>query len=123
MTEVTIDKTIVIEDVGSISELRCPRCAGQYLHQLNVVVFDRAEDASHVIRTTVEGGTSRTDVVPNAGSGNPSARRDGLSILFWCEGCDAKRADPIELTIAQHKGCTEIGWRYRPAAKFIASGS
>ena len=36
--------------------------------------------------------------------GNPSARRDGLAIRFWCESCDAR---PV-LTIAQHKGSTLV---------------
>jgi hypothetical protein len=123
MTQVRVDKRIGIEDVGSVSELRCPRCAGPNLHHLGVTVFDRAEDAPVVIRTLVEGGKSKTDVVPNGDSGNPSSRRDGLAILFSCEGCGGDLADPIELMIAQHKGSTEIAWRYRPAADFIVSDS
>ena len=118
----TEDKRIVTTDVGAALELHCPRCAGRNLHHLGVVIYDRAEDADNVIRTTVEGGTSRTAVVPNSGSGNPSSRRDGLAILFSCEACGGDLADPIELLIAQHKGSTEIIWRYKPAAEFIESG-
>ena len=123
MAQVMFDKMIVTEDMGSVSELRCPRCGGQYLHHLGVTVFDRAEDAPALVRTTVASGTTKTDAVPNAGSGNPSSRRDGLAILFSCESCGGTLADPIELVIAQHKGTTEIGWRYKPAAEFIESGS
>lgn len=58
-------------------------------------------------RTGLHFGTS--------GERNPSSRRDGLVISFTCEQCS--RDDPgdvIELTIAQHKGSTEIGWRFSP---------
>ena len=34
--------------------------------------------------------------------GNPSGRRQGVTIRFWCEGC----AQRSVLTIAQHKGAT-----------------
>jgi hypothetical protein len=38
-----------------------------------------------------------------------------IRIRFWCEGCCPENsADVIELKIAQHKGSTEIGWRYTP---------
>lgn len=90
------------------SELRCPRCDSAYLHHEGVTVYDRKEDARSVIETTVRGG--KVSVVPSApGVDNPSSRRDGIAVLFSCEGCGD---DPIEMTIAQHKGTTEIGWRY-----------
>jgi hypothetical protein len=50
------------------------------------------------------------------GSGNPSSRRQGLAIRFFCEGCGGADSDDIiELTVAQHKGSTELAWRYSPA--------
>jgi hypothetical protein len=58
--------------------LACPRCGKAYLHHERVEVFSRLEDASHVSKTTVEGKISCLDYLPNNGSGNPSARRDGL---------------------------------------------
>jgi hypothetical protein len=54
--------------------------------------------------------------MPNAESGNPSPRRDGIVISFFCEQCTnwGETGEVIELTLAQHKGATEIGWRYPP---------
>ncbi len=91
-----------------IAELHCPRCGSANLHHTGVTVFDRAEDRPTVVETTVSAGKVKVDPA-SIGAMNPSARRDGLAIRFDCEGCGE---DPIELTIAQHKGSTEIGWRY-----------
>ncbi len=74
-------------------------------------MFDRGEDAATVVRTEIAGGKVTTEPAAQ-GDGNPSSRRDGLVVRFWCEGCGD---DPIELCIAQHKGTTEIGWRYQAA--------
>jgi hypothetical protein len=119
MAQMTLDKTVLIEDAGSVSILRCPRCGGEYLHHMGVKVFDRGEDGPAVVRTSVTGGASKMELVLAADSQNPSSRRDGLAIQFSCEGCGGSADDLIELTIAQHKGSTEIGWRYTPAAKFL----
>jgi hypothetical protein len=97
--------------------LVCPNCGGTNLHQDAVTVFDvEQEDAKKVTRTRVSGGVVSSHLVPNRGSGNPSRRRHGLVISFECEGCTAS---PIELRIAQHKGNTEVSWRYttQPATK------
>jgi hypothetical protein len=39
--------------------------------------------------------------------GNPSSRRNGVVIRFWCEDCDVIS----ELTLEQHKGNTLLRWR------------
>ena len=91
--------------------LICPRCGSEYLHHEGVVSFDRGEDAGTVVKTEVARGRVTTEPA-NSGYGNPSSRRDGLVVRFSCEGCGS---DPIELCIAQHKGCTEISWRYQTA--------
>ena len=111
------DKVIPIADLGGASELQCPRCKSQCLHHCGVKVFDRGEDHETVMYIEVAGAAVTTRIMPSAGSGNPSSRRDGLAIQFWCEGCSEKEATPIELTIAQHKGSTEIAWRYQPLPK------
>lgn len=88
------------------SLLECPCCGSEYLHHAKVTIFDRGEDAETVVRTEVQG--SKLSVNPlDQGQGNPSSRRDGVTVDFWCEGCGAS---PITLTIGQHKGMTEIGW-------------
>jgi hypothetical protein len=45
--------------------------------------------------------------IPNDSTNNPSSRRDGILIHFWCEHCEEK---PV-MAILQHKGTTFIGWR------------
>jgi hypothetical protein len=91
---------------GNEYVLACPLCCNSYLHHSRVVTYDRSEDASRVLRTIVDGGTAQLDWVANDKS-NPSPRRHGLAIEFCCENCSGK----YQLTIAQHKGETFIGWR------------
>ena len=88
--------------------LNCPRCGAELLHHVSTTVYDRKEDAPTVVETTVSKGHVEVDPKSD-GIGNPSSRRDGVVIAFTCEGCGD---EPIELGIAQHKGSTEIGWRY-----------
>jgi hypothetical protein len=91
------------------SLLLCPRCGSDYLHHTGLTVFDRGEDADRVTQTDVSGG--KVSINPNAlGANNPSSRRDGITIDFWCEACGDDQ--PVKLTLAQHKGNTEIGWVY-----------
>ena len=91
------------EDWGA--ELLCPKCGFNYLHHDRVEIFDRTEDASSGVHAVVDDGKVTVDTSLN---GNPSSRRHGLTIHFWCESCKAK---PV-LTIAQHKGNTIINIEY-----------
>ncbi len=91
---------------GDWLPLECPSCGGQYLHHWRVSIYERAEDKPQTAVTTVDGGKTTVAVLPSDRCGNPSSRRHGLTIEFYCEMCPAK---PM-LTIAQHKGCTELGW-------------
>lgn len=93
---VIINKTITTSDMGGATDLLCPRCGADNLHHGAVNRYDRAEDGA--------------EAPYNRAEGNPSARRGGLTVDFECEGC----GDGIQLTLAQHKGSTEIGWRYTP---------
>ena len=87
--------------------LKCPLCGEHYLHQGRVDVFKRSEDEEAVTRTTVMwDGTASVATVANTGSGNPSSRRDGLTIGFSCEMCN----DIFVLSISQHKGQTLVRW-------------
>lgn len=89
--------------------IACPRCGGQYLHHVGVTVFDRAEDAEASV-THIPVRHERVAKV-SAAAHNPSARRGGIVITMNCETCSD--ADGLlELTIAQHKGSTLIGWQY-----------
>jgi hypothetical protein len=84
--------------------LLCPQCGGLCLHHGRVEVFERPrEDAPEGLHVTVHGMqlAVTTDL-----TGNPSARRNGLRIVLWCEWCQAHPA----LTLAQHKGSTYLQW-------------
>jgi hypothetical protein len=97
--------------------LACPRCGGKHLHHMQVLVYDRREDASNVRRTLIECSADHNrdpgeiiiSNVENENSGNPSRRRGGIVISFRCETCHLL---PIDLAIAQHKGETLINWNY-----------
>lgn len=91
---------------------KCPECGGDYLHQSGVEVYFRdREDAGAGLHVTVQtegvvsdrSPTMRTDRSMN---GNPSIYRDGTTVRFWCEDCDAT----VAMHIVQHKGNTFIRW-------------
>lgn len=93
--------------------LQCPRCRDsvRYLHQQRVVIFERSEDADKVLRVVVDGDSVLRAFVPNYESGNPSPRRHGLLIYFWCESCsENQHSGDIALAIYQHKGQTLMEW-------------
>jgi hypothetical protein len=96
-----------LPDVVADPVVNCPACDGPWLHHLRVEVFDRrcedAEDGLHVAveRTQLHVDTDLTD--------NPSGRRDGVRIFFYCEWCCAI---PV-LNIVQHKGNTLLSWQDR----------
>lgn len=94
--------------------LCCPRCGGHYLHQTAVNVFEREDDAAIVDTTRVTRSGVEREHIDFSASDIPSARRHGAAIQFWCESCSERDDDIIELTFAQHKGHTLIGWRYAP---------
>lgn len=109
-TKIDIDST-----TWSPPILICPRCQSSNLHHLDVTTFNRSEDVETVIVSATDGKTTKTNVLPNENSGNPSSRRDGLAIRFWCEHCGGQSTDELmELTLAQHKGVTLLEWRYMP---------
>ena len=81
--------------------LECPSCGGEYLHHDRLEVFECGEDAEHGTHVVVENGRA---VMDSNLTGNPSKRRHGLRIQFWCEMCD----DRLEFTLVQHKGNTFV---------------
>jgi hypothetical protein len=107
---------ITLHDGYGIGQtLTCPCCNNDYLHHDAVTVFSRREDAEFVRKTTVVDNSVATDKEFNDHSGNPSSRRDGLSINFWCETCGQLDANGVPtrklvLHIAQHKGNTIMRW-------------
>jgi len=88
--------------------LQCPNCGSEYLHQEQIRVYTREleDKPTSVLAICAQSGVTEKlyingDIPP---LGNPSRRRDGIRIFFSCEGCDAS----VHLTIAQHKGNTNI---------------
>jgi hypothetical protein len=55
---------------------------------------------------------SVTNTLPSDKTDNLSERRQGMTLAFACELCEGN----IELTIAQHKGFTYVGWRFEDGA-------
>jgi hypothetical protein len=88
-------------------ELCCPRCGHPMLHHDRVTIYQRQEEDGPATQIRVGAG-GRINAGPSE-SGNPSSRRGGIAIRFWCEmGCI------FELTIEQHKGSSIIDWRKAP---------
>jgi len=81
--------------------MRCPACGHSNLHHARVEIFDRKREDGEGLHTKVASGVVTID---NDLSENPSTRRGGLKIYFWCEHCSALPT----LSIYQHKGCTLI---------------
>lgn len=84
---------------GYGAELICPACDGIHLHHEKVEIFERKEDATLGLHVTVGDMQVTTDMNLE---GNPSRRRHGLAVKFWCEECGGKSL----LTMVQHKGNT-----------------
>ncbi len=82
----------------------CPHCGFDFLHQEKVEVWFRDEDADMALHTIC--GEGITFFTEDSSLGNPSPRRDGIVVSFFCESCDAKS----HLMIYQHKGQTFIEW-------------
>ena len=106
------DEHVLTAGDGGFQHLTCPGCGGGYLHHEDVTVYDRVydgrENAADTKQTRVAAGKATTMVLPSKVCRNPSNRRDGIVVAFWCEDCSALS----ELTIAQHKGYTLTSWRF-----------
>ena len=86
--------------------LNCPALSDFcHLHQGKVTIYNRSEDDPHPVVTTVQDGVSETYIAAN-NDGNPSPRRQGMTIEFMTE----QRKAPIYLNIYQHKGETYMFW-------------
>ena len=84
--------------------LECPWCKSDDLHHDRVTTYSRAEDQDADVRVVdvPDGNWIRGELVAN-----PSGRRSGVVIEGWCEGCENRWT----LTLAQHKGQTDIEFR------------
>ena len=92
--------------------IKCRHCGEDYMHHQDIDIYDRGEDdrtGMHVNlhRTQSEGygwhdehPKSNNLVVDGNMKDNPSMRRTGLTIDFWCENC----GNITRMNIVQHKG-------------------
>jgi hypothetical protein len=106
----TIHENVCVDD----DVLLCPRCGFNCMHHYRVTAFNRKEDDARVQKTDIVtddlywgGGSAevRVSLVKNT-SDNPSSRRHGITMCFFCEGCHGK----FKLSIDQHKGQTSMRW-------------
>jgi len=98
---------IEFDDSSAPANLICPKCQGQYLQHDAITIFERDEEDAPSHALHVEGGRLSKIEGAQADRANPSLRRNGVSVRFWCESCRAIQ----ELTIEQHKGSTYMRWR------------
>jgi hypothetical protein len=85
--------------------LLCPLCRSNFLHHEIVETFERNEDDKKGMHTIVT--HEQVDVKYDSLDDNPSSRRNGLKIKFFCEQCQKKLPT---LVLSQHKGQTMMGW-------------
>lgn len=111
MSDITLEKDCYD------NALLCPVCNGNNLHHVAVTKYSGTEDAEHVRVTRTEGDMFSSIIAPRKTSGNPSSRRGGIVIEFWCENCHgewnerpANYAENFKLQIQQHKGTTYLDW-------------
>lgn len=88
-------------------KLKCPCCGEEYIRHTGVKVFSRKEDDEYTSVTKVEcdGEINHRLLLSNL-TNNPSKRREGLIIKFFCEICQST----FSLAISQHKGNTFFEW-------------
>ena len=78
--------------------LLCPNCGFDYTHEISMDCWFRfSEESNDCNHTHVD---SENAFVDGDISGNPSDRRNGFTMVYYCENCNAIS----QLEIAQHKG-------------------
>ena len=92
--------------------LLCPSCGEGDLHSECVRTFNRSEDNETclVTESDIKGPSSMS--INRVAPDNPSERRHGISISFWCEHCHPGVDGLVHLKIAQHKGASKIWWEF-----------
>lgn len=96
-------------DLTGEHSITCAKCGSVCSHFERVDVHNRDKEDSPA-GLHVQIGLSRTEsgvVLDRRMDGNPSDRRDGISIMFSCENCPAINL----LEFMQHKGETIMRYR------------
>lgn len=119
MGRTRVPATLGYGDSNSEERLICPVCSGTYLHQGEVQTFFRGEDEDQTKVTVSNFEYTQDETISNDLTLNPSYRRHGLRISFWCENCQGGKTDEEadntpstvgDLCIYQHKGETFVEW-------------
>jgi len=100
--ELDDERYLELADTG-YQVLACPICGDLNAHHSAIEVYDRSEDEEGGLHIRAERGKIAID---RTLTHNPSTRRDGLVIEFWCEGCSGR----FVISLAQHKGETQVSW-------------
>ena len=85
--------------------LECPSCGCDYLHHYKIESFERDDDEETGVHVSVKGKSVSVDTDMRR---NPSKRRHGMMIYFFCEYCTTK---PV-IELIQHKGRTHLTMKY-----------
>jgi len=93
---------IIFKNEDGENLLQCSHCGEVFLHQFRIEVFAREEDESEGCHVTV--GREKNVTIDRDISRNPSPRRSGLKVWFFCEICGHNSV----LDIWQHKGQTYL---------------
>lgn len=96
-------RPIFIEN-GNCLAVPCAHCGCPNTHQQSAESWFRKEDAAECSHVRASWTGAQVDT---KNDGNPSARRQGITIRLTCEWCDGVTA----LDIVQHKGDTLISTR------------
>ena len=91
--------------------LQCPHCKHDKIHQIETQLYCREEDKDEVLvlvsmYTGMISQTKTSKTVRSISISNPSFRRQGMRIIFKCEGCD----EYPQLVLHQHKGDSILEW-------------
>ncbi len=87
-------------------QLLCAACGCNYTHFHSVEIFKRTEDEETGLHILVTEMSAATDT---AMTGNPSARRDAVRIVYSCEFCNQLTT----VSFIQHKGNTYVEYGFR----------
>ena len=88
--------------------LICPDCGGEHLHHKWIRNYFRKDGENKEGKVIEIKEDNVRDLTFVEYDNNPSERRNGIRIGFWCENCLAH----VELLFAQHKGQTIINMEF-----------
>jgi hypothetical protein len=86
--------------------LLCPCCGSNEIHQFQYEIFQRREDKGEDDDYTLYTAIDHWGDVIKPSFENPSDRRNGIRIFFWCEHC----WETPSLVLFQHKGSENMQW-------------